>query len=87
MHVYVSAITIARVPPVRTDPKRARNHPRGIDPARAVLRTDTNTIHDGGKAIRAIRTPARLDGVSLLNLNLSCMSTNVYIHILQITIL
>jgi len=59
----VSAITTVQVPLARTDLRRARSHPRGTDHARAVPRTDTDTIHDGEKATRAIRTPARLDRI------------------------
>jgi len=84
MHVYISAITTVQVPPARTDPRRARNHPRGTDLARVVPPTDTDTIHGGGKATRAARIPARLDDVFLLDFNVylkKCIYVHAYIII------
>lgn len=81
MHVYISAITIARVHLARTEPRRARNHLHGIDPARAVPRTGIDTIHDGGKAIQVIQIPAHLDDVCSLNLNVYVKKCCIYTHI------
>lgn len=58
----------ARVPPARIDLRRAKSRPRGTDLARAVPRTDTGTILDGGTATPVTRTRVRLNGTSLLDL-------------------
>lgn len=78
--MYISAVTTVQVPPARTDLRKARSQLRGTTPARVVPRTDTDTIHDGGKATRATRTLARPNDISSLDLNDT--KKNVYIHIL-----
>lgn len=77
----ILVVTTARVPRARTDPRRARNRPRGIDPARAAPRTDTNTIHDGETVTPAVRTRARPDDTRLRDSN-DLVKLYIRIHVI-----